>query len=380
MGAAYDAIVVGAGYVGCSVAYHLCRAGLKTALIEQGWMAAGASRANYGNIQIQDMELDKSQAMVQKARLRFATLEEELGRKVGLRRIGGLLTIDSDTQWQMMEKRLAILKAAGIPSELVPASRLREVEPLIDSSVLLGGLYHPYEGQVDPFQFIWAFLVRARSLGLEEHYHTPVTRLEVQGDRVIGVNTPAGKFSAGTVVLCSGAYTAQLGRALGRNWDIHYVLGQALATEPVELKLRNHIASAFFFELAEGVDPAAVRANLAISQSPHGHILLGEAMYEADHFQRHVPFDSLPSISSCVVKYFPAFSKLRIIRSWSAPVAHTSDSCPLLGPVHGLAGLLLAVAFRSTVIVAPLAGETIAQLITTGTSELDITSFLPERN
>jgi sarcosine oxidase subunit beta len=376
----YDAIVVGAGYIGSSVAHHLCAAGLKTALFDQGPIAAGASRANFGNIQIQDLELNNSLELVNTARTRFASLEEELGRKVGLRQIGGLLAIENETQWAMMAERQKVLNAAGIPSELVPAERLNEVEPLIDPRGLLGALYHAGEGQVDPFQLIWSYLVLARRRGLKEYYYTPVTGFDVQRDAIKGIVTSNGHYSAGCVVLCTGANTRQLGRWLGRDWDIHYVLGQALATEPVGLLLRNHVASASFFEPADESYTGAVRANFALSQSPHGQLLLGEAMYEADHFQRHVPRQSLPAIANCVQRYFPAFRKLRILRGWSAPVAHTSDSCPLLGPVAGLPGLYLATAFRSTVIVTPLVGETIAQLITQGRSKIDIDHFSPERN
>jgi glycine/D-amino acid oxidase-like deaminating enzyme len=380
MGNTYDAIVVGAGYIGSSVAYHLCAAGLKTSLFDQGPIAAGASRANFGNIQIQDLELSNCVELITTARTRFAGLEEELGRKVGLRRIGGLLPIENEAQWQRMTRRLKALQAAGIRAELVPAERLREVEPLIDPQGLLGGLYHATEGQVDPFSLIWAYLVQARRHGLEELYYTPVTGFDVQGDALKGIFTPSGRYSAGSVVLCTGAHTRQLGNLLGRDWDIEYVLGQAFATEPVELVLHNHVASASFFEPAEESQAGAVRANFALSQSPHGQLLLGEAMYEAAHFQRDVPFQSLPAIAACIQRFFPAFSKLRALRGWSAPVAHTSDSCPLLGPVSGLSGLYLATAFRSTVIVTPLVGETMAELITQGRSKIDLSHFSPERN
>lgn len=376
----FDAIVVGAGYIGSSVAYHLCTAGLKTALFDQGSVAAGASRANFGNIQIQDMELNKSVELVNSARTRFANLEEELERKVGLRQIGGLLPIENEIQWKMMEERQKVLMAAGIPAELVPAERLKEIEPLIDPRGLLGGLYHAGEGQVDPFQLIWSYLVQARRRGLKEYYYTPVTGFDVQRDSLKGIVTVNGRYSAGCVALCTGADTRQLGWLLGRDWDIHYILGQAMATEPVELALRNHVASASFFEPAEDSEKGTVRVNFALSQSPHGHLLLGEAIYEADYFQRHVPFQSLPVIAACVQRYFPSFRKLRVLRGWSAPVAHTSDSCPMLGPVAGLPGLYLATAFRSTVIVTPLVGETVAQLITQGRSKINIDHFSPERN
>lgn len=380
MDQSFDVIVIGAGYIGSSVAHHLCTAGLKTALFDQGSMAAGASRANYGNIQVQDVELGKSIEMIQQGRARFTTLEQELDFNVGLRKIGGLLPIENENQWNILEARMKAVNAAGISSELIPAERLTEVEPFIDPRGLLGGLYYSDEGQVDPFRFIWGHLMRARQRGLKEFYYHEVIGFDIQNGRLMGIVTPQGKFSAGCVVLCTGAYTRQLGQLLGREWNSHYVLGQAMVTEPIGLVLRNHIASASFFEEGAEVPKGTLLANMAMSQSGHGHLLLGEAMYEADHFRLNIPAQSLPSISNCVLRFFPTFQKLRILRSWSAAIADTRDGCPLLGPVESLPGLFIATAFRSTVVITPLVGETIAQLVTQGKCDLDIQHFSPERN
>jgi glycine/D-amino acid oxidase-like deaminating enzyme len=380
MGNTFDVIVVGAGYIGCSVAYRLCAAGLKTALFDLGSMAAGASRANFGNVQIQDLELNKSLELIRLARLRFADLEQELDWKVGLRRIGGLLLIENESQWKLMEARLKVVRSEGILSELVSSERLRELEPHIDASALLGGLYHDHEGQVDPFQFIWGHLVQARHLGLHEYYHSEVIGFDIRNGRIEGIVTSRGQFNAGAVVLCTGANTPQLGRLLGREWDIRYVLGQAMVTDPVEPILQNHISSASFFEQQPAGQDGAVNVGLAIGQSQHGHLLLGEAMISGEVLRRDVPSGALAAVAGCVLRYFPSFRKLRVRRSWSAPVAYTSDACPWFGPVAGIEGLFLATAFRSTVIVAPLIGEMVVQLVTSGKCDLIIDDFLPERN
>jgi sarcosine oxidase, subunit beta len=375
----FDAIVIGAGYIGCSVAYHLCQAGLKTALFDRGGMAAGASAANYGNIQVQDMELDASVELTKRGRDCFASLEYELDWKIGLRQIGGLLPIETEAQWRILQERRDVLQRVGICSELVPAENLHEIEPYLNTKGLLGALYHAEEGQVDPFRLIGGFLQHARQKGLDEFYHTEVTALWVEKGHVRGVRTLKGDFEADNVIVCTGAFTRQLGQTIGRDWPVHYVLGQAMVTEPLDFVLRNHLASASFFEVGEQMKPGNIFANMAISQSTHGNILVGEAMYEAAHFKTHVPPESLPAVASCWLRYFPAFEKLRILRGWSAPVADTPDGLPLLGPVDGLDGLYVATAFRSTVVITPLVGRTMAQLLTTGQTDLELTNFLPER-
>ncbi len=144
---------------------------------------------------------------------------------------------------------------------MVPAERLKEIEPQIDPTHLLGALYHAHEGQVDPFQFISAYLLCARQKGLDEFYYTEVNDFLVEGDRILGVKTSQGDFYAGTVVLCTGARTRHLVRTLGVDLGVHYVLGQAAVTEPIPLCLRNHIASASFFERTVNHEKGEIIAN-----------------------------------------------------------------------------------------------------------------------
>jgi sarcosine oxidase subunit beta len=375
----FDAIVIGAGYIGSSIAYHLSKEGLKTALFDQGPFASGASRANYGNIQIQDLELEFSQELTLNGIKCFSTLEAELDWNLGFRKIGSLLPIETEKQWRILEIRKNRLNHIGIQSELVNAGDLRDIEPLIDRSVLLGGLYHSDEGQLDPFQLLWAYLTRAKQHGLCDFFHTPVSGLIEKNGKITAINTGKNTYYSNNVILCTGAYTNTLGRSVNKNWPIHYVLGQAYVTEPLSVKMHNHIASASFFEDSSPGDNNEVIANMAISQSGHGNILIGESMIESSGFDRRIKPQALPAIANCTLKYFPKFGKLRIFRSWSAPVADVPDGRPLLGPVESISGLYIASAFRSTVIITPYVGKLITQLITTGNCELDLSNFLPER-
>jgi glycine/D-amino acid oxidase-like deaminating enzyme len=372
-----DALVIGAGYIGCSVAYHLAAAGLRTALLDRGGIAAGASSANYGNVQVQDAELSHSLPMITAGLACFEHLEEELGCAVGYRPLGSLLLIETESQWQTMAARLPGLHAAGIRAEIVPADHLPQLKPLLDARSVLGACYYPNEGQLYPFALMWAYLHRALGYGLSLHTHTEVVSFEVQGGRLRGVQTNRGYFSAGVVVLCTGAWTAQLGQALGRKWAIHHVHGQALVTEVTPMRLGSHIASAAFFEDIEGSNSNG--AVLAISQTGHGNILLGEAGLVTDDLGSAATAGGQVAITEMVSRYFPALRQLRILRGWAAPVAFTPDGLPYFGPVSDILGLILATAFKSTVIVTPLVGKTIKQLVVDGNTSLDLTPFSPDR-
>jgi glycine/D-amino acid oxidase-like deaminating enzyme len=381
----FDALVVGAGYIGCSVAYYLTQAGVKTALLDRDSVGGGASRANYGNIQVQDAEMDHSLPMVVEGYRHCLEIEKELDRSVGYYKLGSLLTIETEAQWKTMESRLPGLRQVGIEAELIPAERIPELEPLLSPKHLLGALYNPNEGQIVPFDLMWAYVSRAREQGLKYFQSTEVVDfiLSPNMDQIKGVITDQGRFESPVVILTTGAWTKRLGQKIGRNWKIDFVHGQAFITQAIDRALNNHLASAAFFEDSHednseetGLSESAV---LAISQSAHGHLLLGEASFPTEQIGYNVTPGAASAIAHQVTRMFPSFKELSALRSWASPVAYTHDGRPFLGPVEGLSGLFLATAFRSTVIATPLAGKTIAQLVTKGHSDLDISAFSPDR-
>ena len=378
----YDVLVIGAGYIGCSIAYHLTKAGLRTALIDQGGIGAGASTANYGNIQVQDAELEYSLPMIQTGYACFETLEEELEQPVGLRKLGSLLLIETEAQWQMMAARLPRLHAAGIQAELVGAAHLPELEPLLDPTTVLGACYYEHEGQVNPFRLMWAYVQQARKHGLTLHLDTEVAAFTTRSNQIRGVITNQGKFSTATVILCTGAWTPTIGRILEQDWQISHVHGQALVTETApNLRLRNHIASAAFFEDMHDEEDVSASENvvLAISQTAEGHFLLGEAAQNTDDLGSVSTPTGQAAIANLAARHFPSLRRLSALRGWAAPVAFTHDGLPFFGPVEGIDGLILATAFKSTVIVTPLVGQIVADLVVNGYANTNIDPFSPNR-
>jgi glycine/D-amino acid oxidase-like deaminating enzyme len=378
----YDVIVIGAGVIGCSIAYHLTKAGFKTGLFDQGQVGAGASGANFGMVQSDDAELFKSIPMVQASYARFDNLEAELGMPFGFRRIASLHLLSTEKQWKDSEERANVLSRAGIPYEFVSPARIRKIEPMVDPGSLFGGWYCSSQAQCNPLKLLWAYLRPAIQSGLSVHTYTQITGFEVKSGRVCGIKTNNGDFSAGMVVLATAAWTRQLGMMIGQDWKIHVFRASAMVTEPVpNLKLNTIISTADHMEMEVTGKGDSELTILGLTQTADGHFMIAQADRPGDAVNSIISHAAPKTMAIMVGRFFPVLRKARLLRAWTSPTTFTDDGCPLLGPVKNLDGLILAASYRSALVHSPLAGEIVTQLISTGRSDLfDIREFAPERS
>ena len=373
----HDAVVIGGGLIGSSTAYHLARAGVRTLLIEQGDLASGASGANFGNVQVEDAEFGLSLELTLRSYARFASLSAELDYEVSYRRTGNLLLIENQHQWALMQQRAARLQAAGVRAALLDRDETRRLEPGLAPGAIIGALYNPEEGTLDPFRLVHAYALRGRDAGLEVWTHTPVTGIQVRGGRVIGVTTARGPVSAGWVILAAGAWSHALGRTAGVELPVEWVHGEALITEVLPTTARNAMTTAAFFEATEGADEQSV--GFCLRQRPRGNVMLGEAARVTRRLGRESTASALPAVAAEARRWLPALRRAAVIRSWAIPVAFVPDSRPLLGPVDGIAGLLVATGLKSTIILTPLVGELVAGMVTGATQDPRLAEFSPTR-
>ncbi len=377
----FDVIIVGAGVIGCSIAYHLTKAGFKVALIEQKHVGAGASGANFGMVQSNDVEIQHSIPMVLKGYARFNDLEEELGMNIGFRRIASLRLLSSETQWSNSKERAQILPGAGIPYEYVPPEKVADIEPAVNPAGLYGATYASYQGQANPFLLMWAFLRKANQQGLSLLTHHEVINFIVQSGRVLGVETTKGTFYADKIVLATAAWTRKLGAMLGQNWNIHTFRASAMVTERFsDLNINSIVTSADHIEAEINGPEDAELTVMALSQTQEGNFLIAQADRPGEVLDGRISHIAPQAMSTITTRFFPVLRNAKIIRTWTAPTTYTDDGMPLLGPVKELPGLILAASYRSAVVHSPIAGEIVTQLIDQGYCDLiDISPFAPER-
>jgi glycine/D-amino acid oxidase-like deaminating enzyme len=107
--------------------------------------------------------------------------------------------------------------------------------------------------------------------------------------------------------------------------------------------------------------------------------MLGEAAQVTRRLGRASTATALPAVAAEARRWLPALRRAAVIRSWAIPVAFVPDSRPLLGPVDGVAGLLVATGLKSTIILTPLAGELVAGMVTGAMLDRRLAEFSPSR-
>jgi sarcosine oxidase subunit beta len=373
----WDVIVIGGGLVGSSCAYQLAKSGLKTLLLEKGELASGASGANFGNVQVQDADYGFSLDLTIAGAQRCAGLEIELDAKLDYRQAGSLLLIENEHQYALMADRLCHLKAAGLQAELLDRDELIELEPFLNPKTIIGGLYNPDEGQLNPFKLVHAYALRGRQHGLEVHTQTPVTNISSQKAKITGVETRSGPFSAGKVVLATGAWTRPLGLTARLEIPAEWVHGEAIITEPIPPSISNTMSSASFFEETASVERTVVA--FAMKQRAEGNVMLGEATTATSRLDREVAEFSIKAVAAEGQRRLPRLAETTILRSWGIPVAHTTDHRPLLGALHEIENLYVAAALKSTIVLTPIVGEIIAKMMTGQEFDPRLDEFSPSR-
>ena len=160
------------------------------------------------------------------------------------------------------------------------------VEPFLNPDTIMGGLYHPDEGQLNPFKLVHAYAIRGQEYGLNISPHTSVTKLSIQNGKIAGVETPLGFFSAGNVILATGAWTRDLGLTADIEIPAEWVHGEALITEQLPPSMANAMSSASFFEESATADRTIVA--FTMKQRAEGNVMLGEAITATPRLDRDV--------------------------------------------------------------------------------------------
>jgi len=370
-----QAVVIGGGITGASVAYHLARSGWRdTVLLEKDELTSGSTCHAAGLV----TQFNPSPTM-----MRFRSYSIELYQEIGVfETVGSLRFASSRNQLMELQRGVSRARGIGLEVELVSAAEAARLMPVISQDSLYGAVWVPGDGHLDPHTATHALAAAARELGAQILTHRRVTGIELsEAGAVKAVDTTAGRIEAEVVVVAGGIWGPQLAA----------MAGAFVVSTPVD---HQHAALLAVpgHEMPHDMPCFRDPDNLVYGKAEAGGMVLGG--YEANPMARWidgVPWDhagtSLPPdqarfepLLAGAARRFPFAHEAGIVKLVCHPDAMTPDAGPLVGPVPGVHGLYMAAGLSLNGFGgAGGIGRAIAQLVTGGESELDLYPYRPWR-
>lgn len=213
MNQTYDAIVIGAGVIGASVAYNLSQRGLKVLILERQTVAVGATGASSGLVRMHyDIEVDS--ALAWESFQFFRNWRERIGGECGFHKTGFLQIVAPDKNEQL-RANVAMHKRIGIITDVIAANDVKKIAPMIKTDDFEFAAYEPESGYADPVLTANSFIENAKARGTVLKQDCEVTGIRVSGGKVQGVESNRGSFDAPVLVNCAGTFAGRVGKLVG---------------------------------------------------------------------------------------------------------------------------------------------------------------------
>ncbi len=368
----YDVIVVGGGAIGLCCAWRLAQAGAETVVLDRAEPPAGATRvaagmlAPIGELAFGEPELLRMTIAAAEIYPDFVAKLEAAGELGSGYVSHGALHIALDRDEAAELRRVHDLqRSLGLGAEWLPPRRCRELEPGLTPS-FNGGVHAPDEAAIDPRRMTAALLAALAAAGVEVRGGTDVVASILDGERLEGVRTGTGEeLLASHVVLATGAWAG------AESWLPEFARPPVRPVKGEILELRS----------AEGEAPCErilASERVYLVPRPDGRLIVG-ATTEERGFDATVTAGGVHELLREAYRLLPDVAEMELVEAMAGLRPGTPDNLPLIGP-GALDGLILACGhYRNGILLAPLTGEAVADLLAGGELPDSLAAANPER-
>lgn len=336
------AVVIGGGVVGCSVLYHLAKAGwTDVMLIERSELTSGSSWHAAGGFHTLNGDPNVAKLQAYTVQL-YKEIEELSGQSCSLHLTGGVMMADTPERMDFLRLAHAKGRYLGMDTELITPAEAKAMFPLMDEKNFVGAMWDPVEGHLDPSGTTHAYAKAARKLGAEIVLRNRVVELTQEVDGTWNVVTELGTVKAEHVVNCGGLWAREIGRMVGLELPVLAMEHMYLLTEPMpEVEEFNKSTG------REMVGVLDFKGEIYTRQERNG-ILLGtyekackpwspvNTPWDFGHELLAPDLDRIAPSLEIGFKHFPGIEKAGIKQIINGPFTFALDGNPLVGPVQGL--------------------------------------------
>jgi len=336
------AVVIGGGVVGCSVLFHLARAGwTDVVLIERSELTSGSSWHAAGGFHTLNGDPNVAKLQAYTVSL-YDELEALSGQSCGLHLTGGVMMADNEERMNFLRYTHAIGRALGMETEIITPSEAKAMFPLMDETNFVGALWDPVEGHLDPSGTTHAYAKAAQKLGASIELRNRVVDVTQDPDGSWNVVTEKGTVKAEHVVNAGGLWAREIGRMVGVELPVLAMEHMYLLTETVPEVLAFNAETGR--ELAGVID---FKGEIYTRQERDG-LLLGtyekacvpwspiKTPWEFGHELLQPDLDRIAPSLDIAFRHFPTFAEAGIRQTINGPFTFAPDGNPLVGPVQGL--------------------------------------------
>ncbi len=374
-----DVVVIGAGVVGCSVAYYLAREGVKVTLLEREAIGSGASAHATGSLSLLGAEFSPGASfeMARTSYAEFHQLVPELEAATAMdllyqRRPSLRLALD-DGEVDLI-RELMVWQKPHVNMHWIDADEVRSIEPRLSPSII-GAVYEDESAQLDSYRFNLA-LARGSELKGARILHREVTGLITRGSGVSGVRTPSGDVHCDAVVVAAGTWSRAFTPWLGFPVPVRPMKGERLLLNYPGDPLPVLISSPKRGHMISRTD------GLTSVGSTGGRDYDQRDLFAGEEFDRQATESARLELLQRAIDVLPDLERAELVQQLAGSRPLSPDSKPIIGPVPGHDGIHLATGHTTKGIhLGPITGRIIADYISGGSTQAvsDMSEFLPDR-
>ncbi|MFY0619108.1 GcvT family protein [Shimia sp.] len=368
--------VIGGGVVGCSVLYHLTKLGWSDVmLLERSELTSGSTWHAAGGFHT--LNGDTNMAALQGYTINlYRELEELTGMSCGLHHVGGVTLADNRERFDMLLAERAKHRFMGLETEIITPEEIKKFAPVTNVEGIIGALYDPLDGHLDPSGTTHAYAKAARLGGATIQTHTKVIETKQRPDGTWDVVTDKGTIHAEHVVNAAGLWAREVGAMAGVYFPLHPMEHQYIVTEDVPLikemmqagKEHPHVmdpaGESYLRQEGRGLCIGFYEQRCrpwAVDGTPwnFGHELLPD------------DFDKIEESINFAYARFPALETAGVKSVIHGPFTFAPDGNPLVGPVPGMRNYWSACAVMAGFSQGGGVGLMLAQWMVEGECERD---------
>lgn len=366
-----EIVIIGGGIIGSATAYYLAKKGITDVIVLEGsdYIGNGGSSRNGGGVRQSGRDPRELPMVMWGIQNEWPKLSEELGVDVEYTQKGNLRLGKTEAHLKILQGLTDRAVACGLDVRMIDGKEVREINPYLSEEVI-GASWCPTDGHANPLTATLGFFKRAREMGVRFITGEKVEKLAKVKGKIRKIITENNTYEAERVLVAAG-------------FDSRFVLDSVGIDVPmIPLKMECLVTEAepFMFEQMLGT----AEADFYGHQTKHGSFVFGGStgleLYNKDNGK--LISTGLGASCTCrgIMKYFPALSDAKIVRSWTGIIEECADKIPVISEVEEVPGLYVACGFTGHGFgIAPGAAYNIAEIMSEGTPTVDMTPFRYDR-